>query len=299
MYTYLVNDAERTVGRGTKIPGSILRAGRWGMGQGKWGVGAHVSWSHFHRLDWAEVELSFNKDDSHVSIALILPWVIHWSIRVSLSYRWLSKWMLDDRVFSLKVGYVGTILQWAVAYNEHAEMTGRLEYYKTQGTCSKLQRWRGWTGKIPAPPLRTWLFGGLECRCETLDSREVHIPMDNQLFPAKWSLQHRWWKRPRLPWVSKHELASDLRVNDPPQFAGKGENSWDCGNEGISGMGSKELTPAGAVGDYVKAVLKRREKYGDPHEEIPAPPEETIAKPAEIGPNHAQQTPPMIKEDDS
>jgi hypothetical protein len=29
-------------------------------------------------------------------------------------------------------------------------------------------------------------------------------------------------------------------------------------------MGTKELTPGGAVGEYVKAVLKNRERYGQP-----------------------------------
>jgi len=61
-------------------------------------------------------------------------------------------------------------------------------------------------------------------------------------------------------------VSSNLEVPQPPQFSGKGESSWDCGDDGIYGMGSRETSPAKTVGEYIKRVLENRERYGMPSE---------------------------------
>lgn len=44
---------------------------------------------------------------------------------------------------------------------------------------------------------------------------------------------------------------------------GKGENSWDCGMDGIFGTGGK--SPEDAIGNAVRSVLRDRKRYGGPH----------------------------------
>ena len=69
------------------------------------------------------------------------------------------------------------------------------------------------------------------------------------------------WKRPRWPWARVREYV-DIRCENPPQFRGKGENSYDLDDDGIYGMGSDGHSYEHAVAAYIEAVLKNREKYG-------------------------------------
>lgn len=61
------------------------------------------------------------------------------------------------------------------------------------------------------------------------------------------------------PWVT-------FEYVDPPvhvvPFPGKGENSWDCGEDAIMGAGADEPTPEAAVASVVKSALRNRRRYG-------------------------------------
>lgn len=72
------------------------------------------------------------------------------------------------------------------------------------------------------------------------------------------------WKRPRWPWPIVRESV-DIRLERDgaiPQFRGKGENSYDCDDDAIFGMGSEGHSYEHAVATYVEAVLRNRRKYG-------------------------------------
>lgn len=86
----------------------------------------------------------------------------------------------------------------------------------------------------------------------------------------------RWERfRTRIPFSLWHQADYhvDIKISAPPMRSGKGENSWDCGDDGTFGMGApwkgpaprwdnmKETVPA-AVALYVDHVLKDAKKYG-------------------------------------
>lgn len=53
----------------------------------------------------------------------------------------------------------------------------------------------------------------------------------------------------------------------PPAFSGKGENSWDCGDDGIYGCSfdvsvSGQETIEGAINAYIAKVIENRKRYG-------------------------------------
>jgi hypothetical protein len=60
------------------------------------------------------------------------------------------------------------------------------------------------------------------------------------------------------------ELSFGPAPFDPPQFAGKGENSWDCDDDGIYGCTYETGNWAEAVRRYVAEVESYRERYGQP-----------------------------------
>ena len=83
------------------------------------------------------------------------------------------------------------------------------------------------------------------------------------------------WFRRRIPIAlyAQRMVKVDMKIDKPPMRAGKGENSWDCGDDGTFGshgpwrhvrptwMNRAEIAKL-AVEDYVKSVLKDAKKYG-------------------------------------
>lgn len=69
------------------------------------------------------------------------------------------------------------------------------------------------------------------------------------------------WKRQRWPW-SYVRKSVDITLEKPPEFHGKGENSWDCGPDAIYGMSSEGHRYEDAVAAYTKAVLRERSRRG-------------------------------------
>ena len=73
--------------------------------------------------------------------------------------------------------------------------------------------------------------------------------------------------RRRERWLRPKDVRRGFQIKalQPPQFAGKGENSWDCGDDGIYEMSTFTARNVGeAVAEYVKHVLGYRKRYGLP-----------------------------------
>lgn len=73
--------------------------------------------------------------------------------------------------------------------------------------------------------------------------------------------------RDRIMGPNRHRYIK-LEVPGGIPVEGKGENSWDCGMDGIFGTSGK--TVAEAVGNCARSVLRYRERYGGPHN-LPRP----------------------------
>jgi hypothetical protein len=75
--------------------------------------------------------------------------------------------------------------------------------------------------------------------------------------------EHRWW-RSYFPRHKRVHRYVDIRVDEPPMHAGKGENSYDLDDDGIFGMGVPCETVEEAIKGYQEAVDRNRKKYGFP-----------------------------------
>lgn len=78
-----------------------------------------------------------------------------------------------------------------------------------------------------------------------------------------------------IPYALYHRTSyrAEIKIKNPPMFSGKGENSWDCGDDAIYGMSYSwdHLIPNWqntnecinlATEDYIKHVLKNAKRYG-------------------------------------
>lgn len=106
------------------------------------------------------------------------------------------------------------------------------------------------------------LLGRTSFSTRTLARHQVLIPMAEGAYPATVRIEERTWKRPR--WFARHVAGADIDIPGGIPFMGKGENSWDCGEDGLFGMSCPAASVEEAIGKVVATVLTSRRKYGRP-----------------------------------
>jgi hypothetical protein len=116
-----------------------------------------------------------------------------------------------------------------------------------------------------------WLFGKRAYSCETVEGpMRVMVPMPERSYPATATLERATWKRPRWPWpthvmrvhidVLKDDGSEGGYIPEP----GKGENSWDCGPDGVFSMTCPARSIEEGVGVLVGSALRTRRRRGVP-----------------------------------
>lgn len=106
------------------------------------------------------------------------------------------------------------------------------------------------------------LLGKSKYTDETISEKEVLVPMPEGSYPAKVRMFLSTWSRPR--WFAKRLVRADIEIPGGIPIMGKGENSWDCGEDAIYSMTMPADDAEDAVGKMVTSVLERRRKYGGP-----------------------------------
>lgn len=90
--------------------------------------------------------------------------------------------------------------------------------------------------------------------------RPILIPMPEGAYRGTCAIEEATWKRPR--WPARRLLRADVKMEEPVPIPGKGENSWDCGEDAIHGMCCPASTVPEAIAEVVKSALSTRERHG-------------------------------------
>ena len=108
------------------------------------------------------------------------------------------------------------------------------------------------------------ILGRTKCERELLsDKIPIAIPMPEGNYAATAQHERMTWKRPR--WFAKTRIYTNVDVpNGGIPHAGKGENSWDCGDDGLCGYSVEGKSLAKAIAHGVESVLESRKRYGMP-----------------------------------
>lgn len=181
-------------------------------------------------------------------------------------------------------GHIGLVLftlywgiDWRPLYSLLEKLTRRSDQKYTNGrtlgfsidsSCAYLELWhdpmesRGqdpWWWRMSM----YWynLPGRPVCKTEVLEERDVMIPMPEKSYPAQAKLMLYSWTRPF--WFTKHLKRVQIDIPSGIPFPGKGENSWDCGDDAAYGMTTGECRSiAEGIGMLVGSVLNDRVRYG-------------------------------------
>ncbi|HYE58160.1 MAG TPA: hypothetical protein VD948_06625 [Rhodothermales bacterium] len=111
------------------------------------------------------------------------------------------------------------------------------------------------------------LFGRTDHRRELLGTHPVEVPMPERAYPGTVTLFESVWTRRRWPhWpLTRRMVRAEVDVPGGVPHPGKGENSWDCGEDATYSLTCAESTVEGAVSRLVESVMRSRRKYGGPN----------------------------------
>lgn len=124
--------------------------------------------------------------------------------------------------------------------------------------------WRSddpWWRKAIRIPIADWLLGRVRYESTEGEPCEVFVPMAEgcYLATAK-SVVHT--HRRRWYWPAGRFETWKIDIPGGIPFSGKGENSWDCGDDGLFGISCPATTVEEAIGHTVASVLRSRARHG-------------------------------------
>ncbi len=107
--------------------------------------------------------------------------------------------------------------------------------------------------------LKDLFFGRMRCDRAILEENiPVVIPMPEGVYQGV--IRRERWTRKRSRWFGETQESVWLEIPKGIPHAGKGENSWDCGDDGLFGIGGDNVEDA--IANAVRSVLRDRRRYG-------------------------------------
>lgn len=104
-----------------------------------------------------------------------------------------------------------------------------------------------------------WMLGPAHCSTTKGNPFEIVIPMPEGSYRATATPESRVWRR-RWYWPTRRRDSVWLDIAGGIPHSGKGENDWDCGDDGLWGCGGETIEEA--IGNAVASVLRNRRRYG-------------------------------------
>lgn len=229
---------ERSVG-GVTLKGSPLRRGRaWLWYSGRNNVG----------LDWCihgsfRIGMSLGRGEKvSLSLGLIL-------FTAYLSFPCPRRWWNCERVSEM-YWHEGTLVihPWARAMEWRAK-----------------DPW--WVRGVSICPMDL-IFGRRKHSDYVIDKKPVKVPLPERVYDGTVKIEHATWRRSRWPWwpLRRDRIRYEVAVEGGVPVPGKGENSWDCGDDAIHSQSScLPRSEEAAVASFVESVLTTRRRYGGQH----------------------------------
>jgi len=125
-----------------------------------------------------------------------------------------------------------------------------------------------WSSSTPRRVDGSWHPLGFHMRqgkVEVLEERDVLVPMTERSYRARAKLTRSRWGLTRLPRAfdrARTHVDIDMLEGEQIPFPGKGENSWDCGDDATFSMHCPALSIEEGIGVLVGSVLRNRHRRG-------------------------------------
>lgn len=187
------------------------------------------------------------------------------------------------------------ILPWA--WLERRKPDGTIDYEShITGACVMLNsndypivKWDVWAPRdgFSRRERKWWRAGYVDLRrlafgpttVERLNAEEgtCVVPMPEANYPATWRRETMRWTHTKLlghlrDSIMGHKTATHVEITPgkPVPVPGKGENSWDCGDDAIHSISAPGHSIEAAIGRLVGSALITRQRYGGQAMSVPA-----------------------------
>lgn len=225
-----------------KVIGSGFWSGRWWLHLGNKTLNAE--WSFLHRANNSlslNVEWGYGDGDDGIMFHAAIP-----------------------KLFSVFISFSG-IFGKLFRYPNEPRETG---FFFHDGTLfihpfSKVNSWHSkdkWWSKGFSFTLSEFLFGRWNYSEENDRGwQDIEITMPEGKYKGKLRLYTGKWKN---RFWSKRIQRAEIEMEEGIPYPGKGENSWDCGEDASYGITCPAVDEADAIAEMIKHVLSCRRKYG-------------------------------------
>lgn len=213
-------------------------------GYGKHGGQICFSWN-FQLRWWLGFEMDLFTGDSQRDVGF--------SLHLGFAHLYLTL----ERFLDEKYGYPRH--SWAhktgiALFDNHIQV----KLHHAGADCFSCKGWKGWHWSDFVSDL---IFGSAEYSERVLLDQAGSVSMPEGDYPVSVKLVESVWRRPRRPWPAKMRRAK-IECEKGIPHPGKGENSWDCGEDATYGL----VCPAESVDEALivlrEVVTRSRERYG-------------------------------------
>lgn len=209
---------------------------------------------------------------------VIPSWGAHWGVSFAINAGDSN----NQWTFHLGLGFFAIFLgvnayqfhvgSWSTYAKEPFFMHGQREFsINFHGGAMWIQIWYDWLGSsgtsspwyqngFHIDPMDI-LFGRTDYSEKILEEGNCFIPMPEGSYEATYKHVVATWTRRRWPF-KKQWLRMHIDVPKGIPVEGKGENSWDCGEDATYGITCVARTVADGIGTLVSSVLHDRKRYG-------------------------------------
>jgi len=115
--------------------------------------------------------------------------------------------------------------------------------------------------RIDFKKIPDFIFGRVVRTEELIKTEKVSVPMPESHYDGEVKVTRVIRKRTRWFW-KKVRIESWIDIKGGIPVPGKGEDSWNCGEDSITGTGSRDGTVEGAISQIIHSALRTRVRYG-------------------------------------
>lgn len=177
-------------------------------------------------------------------------------------YRWLQRHQPDG-----KVDYDSRCFEFNVSAERFL-----WEFWAREHASSRSDPW--WMSQYVT--WRRLFFGNEKVDHEVIDTGTCVVPMPEKNYPATWEITHYTRAHPKLLGRARDLILgprNNYRVKVEPgapiPVPGKGENSWDCGDDAMysTSIGGRDVEKC--IAAVVEGALNTRRRHGGQHMSVP------------------------------
>ncbi len=219
----------------------------------------HWAWDHWSRFAHVSLEVGGEYD---LIISIAMPPVAYWfaierlprAVMAALPLNWRREEMKYPNPRRIELSLHDAAIWWSI-WSDAME----------------------WRANDPKWMSGNWhpldmFFGRHQHKERTIEEREVSIPMPERGYPARVRMAVETWERPRWPWwpMRTEIVRAHIEIPDGIGMPGKGENSWDVGDDATYGMTCEARNVEDGIGKLVAGVLRDRQRRGGSHTFMPS-----------------------------